>query len=266
MVLSRRWWTVDARRRRARRAHRRVRQPRAADRRAPPARRASRAGREPRWWSSRCTLDGDGPAVGGRVAERRAGAARRRGAGSCARSPAASPLRRRGPPTSPSCARLADDGVPPRPTGRSTRARDAVPRSSTRRSSTTRRSPTCRRRWRRCSTPAVACARTSPTSPPACLRSLGLAARYVSGYIETDPPPGGERLVGADASHAWCSVWVPDSGLARLRPDERSPARAPPHHAGVGPRLRRRGAGARRGDRPARRTRSSRSPSSVERT
>jgi transglutaminase-like putative cysteine protease len=44
------------------------------------------------------------------------------------------------------------------------------------------------------------------------LRELGLAARYVSGYIETSPPPGTPRLVGADASHAWCSIWVPDLG------------------------------------------------------
>jgi transglutaminase-like putative cysteine protease len=40
-----------------------------------------------------------------------------------------------------------------------------------------------------------------------CLRTLGLAARYVSGYILTTPPPGRPRLVGADASHAWVSVW-----------------------------------------------------------
>lgn len=43
-----------------------------------------------------------------------------------------------------------------------------------------------------------------------CLRSVGLAARYVSGYILTTPPPGQPRLVGADASHAWVSVWCPD--------------------------------------------------------
>ncbi|MEH3033239.1 MAG: transglutaminase family protein [Aeromicrobium erythreum] len=42
----------------------------------------------------------------------------------------------------------------------------------------------------------------------ACLRSHGLAARYVSGYLATDPPPGMPRLVGADASHAWVSVWL----------------------------------------------------------
>lgn len=41
----------------------------------------------------------------------------------------------------------------------------------------------------------------------ACLRSLGLPARYVSGYLETLPPPGKPRLVGADASHAWVSVF-----------------------------------------------------------
>lgn len=45
-----------------------------------------------------------------------------------------------------------------------------------------------------------------------CLRTAGLAARYVSGYIETLPPPGQERLIGADASHAWFSVYVPGSG------------------------------------------------------
>lgn len=45
-----------------------------------------------------------------------------------------------------------------------------------------------------------------------CLRARGLAARYVSGYIETLPPPGKEHLVGADASHAWFSVYVPNTG------------------------------------------------------
>jgi transglutaminase-like putative cysteine protease len=45
-----------------------------------------------------------------------------------------------------------------------------------------------------------------------CLRSQGLAARYVSGYIETEPPAGKERLVGADASHAWFSVFQPGVG------------------------------------------------------
>jgi transglutaminase-like putative cysteine protease len=45
-----------------------------------------------------------------------------------------------------------------------------------------------------------------------CLRALGLAARYVSGYLVTQPPPGQSRQVGADASHAWVSVYCPDSG------------------------------------------------------
>lgn len=45
----------------------------------------------------------------------------------------------------------------------------------------------------------------------ACLRALGLAARYVSGYLLTRPPPGKPRLIGADASHAWVSVYAPGS-------------------------------------------------------
>ena len=44
----------------------------------------------------------------------------------------------------------------------------------------------------------------------ACLRSQGLAARYVSGYLSTRPAPGKERVVGADASHAWVAVWLAD--------------------------------------------------------
>jgi transglutaminase-like putative cysteine protease len=42
-----------------------------------------------------------------------------------------------------------------------------------------------------------------------CLRAHGMPARYVSGYLLTAPPPGQARLVGADASHAWVSVWLP---------------------------------------------------------
>ncbi|MEL7338490.1 MAG: transglutaminase family protein, partial [Planctomycetota bacterium] len=42
----------------------------------------------------------------------------------------------------------------------------------------------------------------------ACLRSIGLQARYVSGYLRTVPPPGKERLVGADESHAWLEVYA----------------------------------------------------------
>src|SRR6185436_9262831 len=52
----------------------------------------------------------------------------------------------------------------------------------------------------------------------ACLRSLGLAARYVSGYLLTEPPPGQPRLVGADASHAWLAIWCPPSGWVDLDP------------------------------------------------
>jgi transglutaminase-like putative cysteine protease len=51
-----------------------------------------------------------------------------------------------------------------------------------------------------------------------CVRSMGLAARYVSGYLETAPPPGVERLVGTDASHAWLSVYVPGWGWLDLDP------------------------------------------------
>jgi len=51
-----------------------------------------------------------------------------------------------------------------------------------------------------------------------CLRSLGLAARYVSGYIETVAPPGQERLVGADASHAWASAYLPGWGWVDVDP------------------------------------------------
>ncbi|WP_163650149.1 transglutaminase family protein [Modicisalibacter sp. 'Wilcox'] len=51
-----------------------------------------------------------------------------------------------------------------------------------------------------------------------CLRSLGLAARYVSGYLETLPPPGQARLVGADASHAWLAVFLPGWGWLEIDP------------------------------------------------
>jgi transglutaminase-like putative cysteine protease len=51
-----------------------------------------------------------------------------------------------------------------------------------------------------------------------CLRTLGLAARYVSGYLLTEPPPGKPRLVGADASHAWVSVFDPSAGWVDFDP------------------------------------------------
>lgn len=50
------------------------------------------------------------------------------------------------------------------------------------------------------------------------LRSIGLAARYVSGYLLTNPPPGQARMIGADASHAWVSVFCPSSGWIDFDP------------------------------------------------
>ena len=52
----------------------------------------------------------------------------------------------------------------------------------------------------------------------ACIRNMGLAARYVSGYIETMPPAGKPKLVGADASHAWVSVFFPNYGWVEFDP------------------------------------------------
>lgn len=52
----------------------------------------------------------------------------------------------------------------------------------------------------------------------ACLRSIGLAARYVSGYLRTYPPPGRPRLIGADASHAWVSAYCRGTGWLDMDP------------------------------------------------
>jgi len=52
----------------------------------------------------------------------------------------------------------------------------------------------------------------------ACLRANGLAASYVSGYLATDPPPGKERMIGIDATHAWASVWTPQNQWLGLDP------------------------------------------------
>jgi transglutaminase-like putative cysteine protease len=52
----------------------------------------------------------------------------------------------------------------------------------------------------------------------AAMRACGLPARYVSGYLLTEPPPGKPRLLGADASHAWFSVWAPPFGWVDLDP------------------------------------------------
>lgn len=52
----------------------------------------------------------------------------------------------------------------------------------------------------------------------ACIRSMGFAARYVSGYIETLPPKGKPKLQGSDASHAWISVYIPEMGWCEFDP------------------------------------------------
>ena len=52
----------------------------------------------------------------------------------------------------------------------------------------------------------------------AALRSVGLAGRYVSGYLATDPPPGKERMVGVDATHAWAAVWLPGGSWLAFDP------------------------------------------------
>jgi transglutaminase-like putative cysteine protease len=52
----------------------------------------------------------------------------------------------------------------------------------------------------------------------ACLRNLGIPARYVSGYLETMPPPGKPKLIGSDASHAWVAVYFPDIGWVEFDP------------------------------------------------
>ncbi|MCM0620295.1 transglutaminase family protein [Nocardioides bruguierae] len=57
-----------------------------------------------------------------------------------------------------------------------------------------------------------------------CLRSHGLAVRYVSGYLATDPPPGKPRIVGADASHAWAAVWLPAVPTVPAPGEEAGPA------------------------------------------
>jgi transglutaminase-like putative cysteine protease len=58
----------------------------------------------------------------------------------------------------------------------------------------------------------------------AACRSLGLAARYVSGYLLTRPAPGATKLVGADASHAWAELWCPEQGWLALDPTNAVPA------------------------------------------
>jgi transglutaminase-like putative cysteine protease len=52
----------------------------------------------------------------------------------------------------------------------------------------------------------------------ACCRAYGVPARYVSGYLETEPPAGQERLVGVDASHAWASIYIGDGNWVEIDP------------------------------------------------
>ncbi|UZO82360.1 transglutaminase family protein [Aquimarina sp. ERC-38] len=52
----------------------------------------------------------------------------------------------------------------------------------------------------------------------ACIRSIGLPAKYISGYIETLPPPGKQKLIGVDASHAWFAVYIPNFGWVDFDP------------------------------------------------
>ena len=61
----------------------------------------------------------------------------------------------------------------------------------------------------------------------ACLRSHGLPARYVSGYLLTQPPPGRPRLLGADVSHAWVAAYSPRHGWVEFDPtnDQRADRR-----------------------------------------
>jgi transglutaminase-like putative cysteine protease len=66
----------------------------------------------------------------------------------------------------------------------------------------------------------------------AALRSVGLPARYVSGYIETVPLPGEPKLVGVDASHAWVAVWAGDLGWLDFDPTNNQ--MPPERHVTVG--------------------------------
>lgn len=65
-----------------------------------------------------------------------------------------------------------------------------------------------------------------------CVRSIGIPARYVSGYLETLPPPGEPKLIGADASHAWVSVWCGEA-LGWLEFDPTNGCMPGRHHIGI---------------------------------
>jgi len=58
-----------------------------------------------------------------------------------------------------------------------------------------------------------------------CVRSMGFPARYVSGYLETLPPPGKEKLIGSDESHAWFAVYIPGEGWHEFDPTNDTMAR-----------------------------------------
>ncbi|QID18090.1 transglutaminase family protein [Nitrogeniibacter mangrovi] len=68
----------------------------------------------------------------------------------------------------------------------------------------------------------------------ACLRALGLPARYMSGYLLTHPPPGQPRMIGADASHAWVSVYAPDTALGWVEFDPTNNLQPDTQHITIG--------------------------------
>ena len=69
------------------------------------------------------------------------------------------------------------------------------------------------------------------------LRGLEVPAAYVSGYLRTVPPPGKERLEGADATHAWVSVWCGDDGWLGFDPTNAIDDRQRPYRARHWPRF-----------------------------
>lgn len=90
--------------------------------------------------------------------------------------------------------------------------------ASARTSATTGSPPRSRRRSRKCGSAVAACAKISRMWPSrACARS-GCLHGHVSGYLRTHPAPGRPRLVGADASHAWFSVFCPVNGWVDFDP------------------------------------------------
>ena len=100
-------------------------------------------------------------------------------------------------------------------------------------------------RCRRCCATGAVCARTSRTWRSPVSGPWGCGRRYVSGDLLTLPPPGMEKLQGADASHAWLSVWTP-RGAGSTSTDEWCDPDRQRHDGGLRPRLRRRQPGQRR--------------------